>query len=125
MFASTEPDVDRARVASGEIVVTGPMFGAAMRGPPDGTPAHAREAALLDAFALGPADFQPLRQIAEGTRRQATILPGEPMVDVVADTPDALRVTFSLPAGAYATAVMREVQKLGQTEAGHENQPWT
>ncbi len=117
-FASTEPDVDRARVASGEVVVTGPMFGSAMRGPPDGTPAHAREAAILDAFSLGPADFHPLRQIAEGTRRQATILLGEPAVDLVGDAPDAIRVTFTLPAGAYATAVMRELQKLGETETG-------
>lgn len=121
MFASTEPAVDRARIASGEIVVTGPMFGAAMRGPPDGSPAHAREAALLDGFALGPADFQPLRAIAEGTRRPATIIPADPAVDVVGEARDAIRVTFTLPAGAYATAVMRELQKLGETETA----PWT
>jgi tRNA pseudouridine13 synthase len=118
MFASTEPDLDRPRVAAGEIVVTGPMFGAAMRGPTDGSPAHAREAALLTAFDLGPGDFQPLRNIAEGTRRHATILPGDPAVEVAGD--DAVRVTFTLPAGAYATAVMREVQKLGETESA----PW-
>lgn len=117
MFASTEPDVDRARVASGEIVVTGPMFGAEMRGPPDGSPAHAREAALLTAFELGPSDFQPLRAIAEGTRRHATIIPGDPLVEV---GEGSVNVVFSLPAGAYATAVMREVQKLGQTESA----PW-
>jgi tRNA pseudouridine13 synthase len=119
MFASTDPDADRARLAAGEIVQTGPMFGAAMRGPPDGSPAHAREAALLDAFSLGPADFQPLRAIAEGTRRHATIIPGDPAVEVVTDAADAIRVTFSLPAGAYATAVMRELQKLGETETAH------
>jgi tRNA pseudouridine13 synthase len=125
MFASTDPDLDRPRVAAGEIVVTGPMFGAAMRGPPDGSPAQRREAAILDAFALGPADFQPLRAIAEGTRRHATIIPGAPTVEVVTDpggdAADAIRVSFSLPAGAYATAVMREIQKLGETE----NAPWT
>jgi tRNA(Glu) U13 pseudouridine synthase TruD len=94
------------------------MFGAAMRGPTDGSPAHAREAALLTAFELGPGDFQPLRNIAEGTRRHATIIPGDPTVETVGD--DAVRVTFTLPAGAYATAVMREVQKLGETESA----PW-
>ena len=112
MFASTEPEVDRARVASGECVVTGPMFGAAMRGPPDGSPAHAREARLLASLELGPGDFQPLRAIAEGARRHATILPGNPIVEprVEADGA-AVRVTFTLPPGAYATAVMREIQK--------------
>jgi tRNA pseudouridine13 synthase len=109
LFPSTAPDVDRGRLAAGELAITGPMFGAAMRSPPDGSAAHAREAALLRAFELGPADFHPLRAIAEGTRRQATILVGAPSVR----TPDdgALTVSFTLPSGAYATAVMREVQK--------------
>lgn len=110
IFTSVDPEVDRDRLASGELALTGPMFGAAMRSPPDGTPAHGREAALLAALALGPADFQPLRAIAMGTRRQATVLLGDPVVATEGD--GALRVSFTLPAGAYATAVMREVQKL-------------
>ncbi len=109
IFPSTEPDVDRARVAAGEIVVTGPMFGAAMRAPPDGTPAHAREAAILAPFELGPASFHAARAIAEGTRRPAAIAIGEPAA--VAAGPGAIRVTFTLPAGAYATSILREIQK--------------
>jgi tRNA pseudouridine13 synthase len=112
MFFSTEPEVDRARLAAGEIVVTGPMFGAAMRSPPDGSPSHAREAALLGSLGLGPADFHPLRAIAEGARRHATVLPGNPSVEtLVEDGSRAVRVSFSLPPGAYATAILREIQK--------------
>ncbi len=120
-FSSTDPEVDRGRLAAGEVALTGPMFGSAMRGPPDGTPAHVREAALLASFDLGPADFHPLRAIAEGTRRQATILLGEPSVVRLGldDAPgDAIRITFDLPAGAYATAVMREVQKPTNDDRG-------
>jgi tRNA pseudouridine13 synthase len=112
MFISTEPEVDRGRLAAGEVVVTGPMFGAAMRSPPDGSPAHAREAALLASLALGPADFHPLRNIAEGARRHATVLIGNPAVEtVVEDGEPAVRVSFTLPPGAYATAILREIQK--------------
>ncbi len=109
MFTSIEPELDQARLSSGELVITGPMFGAAMRSPPDGSPAHVREARLLDALALGPADFAPLGGLASGTRRQAAITVGEPIVEPLA--PDAIRITFTLPAGAYATAILREVQK--------------
>ncbi len=116
-FASTEPEVDRPRLAAGELALTGPMFGAAMRAPPDGTPAHGREAEILRTFALGPADFHPLRAIAEGTRRQATVLLGEPTATPLEGAGGAIRVTFTLPAGSYATAVMREVQKPDHLEA--------
>ncbi|MBE7454411.1 MAG: tRNA pseudouridine(13) synthase TruD [Kofleriaceae bacterium] len=111
LFTSTDPDTDGARLAAGELAITGPMFGASMRAPPDGSPAHAREAALLAELDLGPATFHAVRAIAPGTRRQATVLLGEPAVEVVADAADAIRVAFTLPAGAYATAVMREVMK--------------
>jgi len=109
IFMSTEPEVDRARLAAGELVVTGPMFGAAMRAPPDGTPAHRREAAILATFDLGPQSFHAARAIAQGTRRAASIAIGEP--EAVPAGPDVIRVGFSLPAGAYATAVLREIQK--------------
>jgi tRNA pseudouridine13 synthase len=126
MFTSDEPAVDRARLAAGELVVTGPMFGAAMRSPPDGTPAHAREAALLAELALGPADFHPLRAIAEGTRRQATVLVGEATAEVVTGVEGeapAVRVRFTLPPGAYATAILREIQKYTDAAAGDPSTP--
>ncbi|MEZ4399609.1 MAG: tRNA pseudouridine(13) synthase TruD [Kofleriaceae bacterium] len=109
MFVSSEPTVDQARLDAGEVGLTGPMFGASMRSPPDGSAAHAREARLLDELALGPADFQRLSGLAPGTRRPAAVVPGDPTVEPVAD--DAIRVAFTLPAGAYATAIARELQK--------------
>ena len=109
MFTSTDPAIDQARLDAGELAITGPMFGAAMRSPPDGTPAQLREARVLDAVGLGPADFAKVGSLGSGTRRTALLRLTDTAVDVVA--PDAIRVTFSLPAGAYATAILREVQK--------------
>ena len=109
IFTSSEPEVDQPRVAAGELAVTGPMFGAAMRSPPDGSPAHLREARLIDAHALGPADFAPLGGLATGTRRAGSIQLGDPQVEVA--EAGAIRITFTLPSGAYATAILREVQK--------------
>ena len=109
MFVSSEPDVDQPRLDAGEVALTGPMFGGAMRSPPEGSAAYAREARLLAAVALAPTDFARLGGLATGTRRIGFLALTGTAVEVVA--PDAIRVTFTLPAGAYATAILREVQK--------------
>jgi tRNA pseudouridine13 synthase len=113
MFTCEDPALDTPRLAAGEIVVTGPMFGDSMRAAPDGTPAAEREAAILTAAGLARDSFSAVRAIAEGTRRDATIHVAAPTVTKIdnAGTEPAIEVTFSLPAGAYATAVMRELMK--------------
>ncbi|HEY6039411.1 MAG TPA: tRNA pseudouridine(13) synthase TruD, partial [Kofleriaceae bacterium] len=57
--------------------------------------------------------FGAVRAIAEGTRRDATIAGAEPSVTAIdnAGSDAAIEVAFSLPGGAYATAVMRELMK--------------
>jgi tRNA pseudouridine13 synthase len=109
MFATTEPSVDEPRLLAGELVITGPMFGDRMRAPADGSVAAEREQATLAAANLLPGSFATVRSIAEGTRRDATIQVGEPAVRDV--EPGVIEVAFSLPGGAYATAVMRELMK--------------
>jgi tRNA pseudouridine13 synthase len=122
MFTSEDPAIDTPRLVAGEVALTGPMFGDNMRWPPDGSPAAAREDAILAANGLGRASFANVRAIAEGTRRDATIAVGEPTVTAVDEhgtvaSPalpggaESIEVTFSLPGGAYATAVMRELMK--------------
>ncbi len=109
MFASADPAVDQARLDAGELVITGPMFGATMRAPLPDSPAWLREAATLAEVGLATDAFVPIANLAPGTRRAAAIHLGQPEVAVVA--PDAISVSFSLPAGAYATAILRELQK--------------
>jgi tRNA pseudouridine13 synthase len=106
MFTCEDAATDEPRLTAGELVITGPMFGDRMRAAVGD--AGAREDAVLAAAGLGRDSFANVRAIAEGTRRDATILIGEPSVTAVDGT---LEVAFSLPGGAYATAVMREVMK--------------
>jgi tRNA pseudouridine13 synthase len=106
MFTCEDAATDEARLAAGELVVTGPMFGDRMRAA--ASDAGAREEAVLAAAGLARDSFASVRAIAEGTRRDATIQIGEPSVSA---TDGTLEVAFTLPGGAYATAVMREVMK--------------
>jgi tRNA pseudouridine13 synthase len=106
MFTCEDAATDEPRLAAGELVVTGPMFGDRMRAAAGD--AGAREEAVLAAAGLARDSFASVRAIAEGTRRDATIQVGEPSVSA---TDGTLEVAFTLPGGAYATAVMREVMK--------------
>jgi len=107
-FTCDDPTTDQARLDAGELIATGPMFGDRMRRPPDGTPAAAREDAILAAAELTRDSFATVRAIAEGTRRDASIA-----VDDVRVAMDGgvLVIELTLPGGAYATAIMREVMK--------------
>jgi tRNA pseudouridine13 synthase len=109
MFACEDAPTDEARLLAGELVITGPMFGDRMRRPTDDSPAAVRERETLEARGLLPDAFATVRSIAEGTRRDATITVGAPEVRSL--EPGVLEVAFSLPGGAYATAVMRELMK--------------
>jgi len=109
MFVCDDPATDQARLAAGELVVTGPMFGDRMRLPGNASPALAREAEVLARAGLPREAFSSVRALAEGTRRDAAIeVAGATVAAVDGST---LEVGFALPSGAYATAVMREVMK--------------
>lgn len=109
MFASDDPATDQGRLEAGELAPTGPMFGHRMKSPPEGTEARAREDAILAAEELALPDFARAGKLAQGTRRPLAVDLGEVAVNVVDSTSIELR--FELPAGAYATAVLREVLK--------------
>jgi tRNA pseudouridine13 synthase len=106
-FVCEDPAVDEPRLLAGELCVTGPMFGDRMRTPAGA--AAEREQRILAAAGLSGDEFASVRAIAEGTRRDAAIEVGAPIVRGV--EPGVIEVSFSLPGGAYATAVMREVMK--------------
>lgn len=100
-------------IAQGK-VVTGPMFGPKMRAPSPGTLAAAREAAVLAAAGLTIDAFAAAGKLAEGTRRPLAV---EVRAADVAEVDGGLVIRFTLPAGAYATAVMREVIKADPADA--------
>jgi tRNA pseudouridine13 synthase len=108
-FVCSEPAVDELRLLRGEVVTTGPMFGVEMRSPPEHSAAALREASVLAAALVQLDEFAFVRNIAPGARRDAAIAISDWKVDSLKD--DAVRISFTLPAGAYATAVLRELQK--------------
>ena len=106
-FVCEDAAADQPRLLARELCVTGPMFGDRMRAPT--AEAAEREQRILTAAGLTDDAFASVRAIAEGTRRDATIEVAAP--DLRAVEPGVIEVSFRLPGGAYATAVMREVMK--------------
>jgi tRNA pseudouridine13 synthase len=112
LFSASEPDLAdaQARLAAGALVVTGPMFGARMMAPPAGTPAAAREAAVLAEGGVTPDALSRAGDLAPGTRRPLLVPLSEVRVEAGAEA-GSLVVGFVLPPGAYATVVLAEIQK--------------
>lgn len=106
VFTSTDAAVDQVRVDRREIVATGPMFGPEMKQPADVV--AEREDLVLQAAGLTRAAFERFRNLTPGTRRALVVWPGGLSVEL--DGGDLI-LQFELPAGAYATAVVREFQK--------------
>lgn len=99
----TVDDLEEAaqRFESGRIIYTGPIFGYKMMPAAWTEGDHEKE--LIERFGLAPEIFRPLR--APGSRRAAVIHLHDLAFQPV---PQGLEFTFTLPAGAYATTVLRE-----------------
>jgi tRNA pseudouridine13 synthase len=102
-----EDDADATRrMQAWEVSPTGPMFGASMRRPE--ALADEREQAVFTRSQLDMTMLEKHAKAGEGTRRVARVRPTE--CDVSAEA-DGLRLRFNLPAGAYATTLLRELLK--------------
>ncbi len=106
-----EPAEAEVTYASRACSATGPMFGPSMRWPE--REARAREEQTLTASGLTLDSFARAREIGEGTRRAVRIvLDGLDVRSVSADAAgEDLTFEFALPAGGYATSVLREFRK--------------
>jgi len=106
MFTTEDPATEQTRFDAREIVHAGPMFGrktfaaAAL--------AAEREQAVLAEADLPDQAFDNFGQLLLGTRRHNLVY----VDDLTAEwEPDGLRLSFSLPAGCYATVLLGEVMK--------------
>jgi tRNA pseudouridine13 synthase len=106
LFIATDLEDTQARADAWEISPTGPMFGAKMRWP-EGE-ALAREEALLQEVGLTLDHLGKWKRIAPGTRRFVRIPVPNIGVTVSDNTVD---LEFTLPAGSYATILVREILK--------------
>jgi tRNA pseudouridine13 synthase len=106
MFECHDVQVEQGRLDAGELVLTGPMYGSKMRAPKSGTAAAALEHEVLAAVGLDSGKLAKLGRNVPGTRRQLAIWPA----DVSASPVDGgLQLQFCLPAGSYATVLLREL----------------
>ena len=105
-------DIDEAarRFQSGLISYTGPIYGHKMMAAAGRAGEY--EDAVLQRYGLNLAGFKHLR--APGSRRAAVLNLDDLAVRPVAE---GLQFSFSLPAGAYATTVLREFTRCGATAA--------
>jgi tRNA pseudouridine13 synthase len=123
LFTCADPETDTARLARGELDATGPL--------PGRTPSRAeaeaarREQAVLDEAGLTSADLAAGGGELEGTRRPYRVPVAEPSAHPVeGEDGGALRLAFSLPAGSFAAAVLREVMKAeGGAPSGEASEP--
>lgn len=104
LFVSEDPVTDGPRAASFEVSATGPMFGAKMRWP-ERAALEAEEEALAR-WKMSRETLASFRRAGPGTRRPYRVKLGEPSCE---PDPLGLRLSFLLPAGAYATIVLREL----------------
>lgn len=104
LFVADDVDEVRGRAARFEVSATGPMFGASMRWPE--REARAREEACLAAGGLDAEKLARFARDGEGTRRPYRVRLEAP--EARADEAGIV-ISFALPAGAYATIVVREL----------------
>ncbi|RJP30757.1 MAG: tRNA pseudouridine(13) synthase TruD [Phycisphaerales bacterium] len=102
---------EQPRCEAFEISPTGPQFGAGMLQPAGATAAAERR--VLEANRLCTPDFQtPDGMYAHGARRPLRVPVRFDEVSIGTDEYGSfLRLRFDLPAGAFATSVMREIMK--------------
>jgi tRNA pseudouridine13 synthase len=109
MFVASDLPREQERLEARETVPAGPIFGRKMFAA--AAEAAAREAAVLQEAGLTPASFQGFGKLVQGTRRHNLVY----LDDLTsAVEPDGVRLTFTLPAGSYATVLLREVTKNAQ-----------
>ena len=106
MFVAEDVAAEQVRLEKREIVSAGPMFG--RKTFPAKGDAAAREAAVLAEAELAMPAFAGFGKLLQGTRRHNFVY----LDDLAAAAePAGCRLTFSLPAGSYATVLLREVMK--------------
>jgi tRNA pseudouridine13 synthase len=107
VFLCQDPEVDDVRVQRFEVSPTGPLFGSRMRWP-EGEPLR-RERELFERQGLSDAAMDRGGDEFAGARRACRVRQENWAVEEV---DDGLRLTFSLPRGAYATSLLRELLKV-------------
>ncbi len=108
MFRVDDVAQEQPRLAARDLHLTGPMIGPKMR--PAAGDALALEQRLCRELGLDEAMLGTLGRLAPGTRRDLFAPLADLSIEAVTDRSEpALRLAFTLPAGGYATEVIRQL----------------
>lgn len=116
MFIAEDLTSEQARCDAREIVPTGPMFGKKMYPATRGEAAAREEQVLLDAK-VSRAAFHGFGKLMGGARRFCVIYLDEIESHLESE---GLRLNFTLPAGSYATVLLRELTRSSNPECEEE-----
>jgi tRNA pseudouridine13 synthase len=106
LFVVADPPREQERFDARETVTTGPIFG--RKTFPAAGEADDREAAILTDAGLDGTAFTRFGKLVQGTRRHNLVYVDDLQASI---EPEGMRLTFTLPAGSYATVLLHEVMK--------------
>jgi tRNA pseudouridine13 synthase len=109
LFVVADVEREQARFDARETVTTGPMFGRKMYEAK--AEARQREETVLADAGLTRDSFFGFGKLLQGTRRKNLVYLDDLQVN---QETEGLRLCFSLPAGSYATVLLREFMKNGE-----------
>jgi tRNA pseudouridine13 synthase len=115
MFVAEDVAREQARFDARETVSAGPVFG--RKTFPAAGEAAEREATALAEGGLTREALAGFGKLLQGTRRHNVVYVGDLTGAVEAE---GVRLTFTLPAGSYATVLLCEVTKAGGPDEGEE-----
>jgi tRNA pseudouridine13 synthase len=104
LFVAEDVAAEQGRLEAREIIPAGPMFGRKML-PAKGEAAR-REQAVLREAGLSSEAFHGFGKLLSGTRRYMFVYVDDLTAAV---EPEGVRLSFTLPAGSYATVLLREL----------------
>jgi tRNA pseudouridine13 synthase len=117
MFVAEDVAREQERFDRREVVTAGPIFGRKTFAAAGA--AAEREVATLDAACLTPAALRGFGKLLQGTRRHNLIY----VADLAGQVEEeGVRLSFVLPAGSYATVLLREIMKTGQLGGTEESE---
>lgn len=115
IFVAEDVPAEQVRFDNRETVHAGPMFGSRTFAAKD--VAAEREDKVLRDSGMSIKAFGHFGKLASGTRRQNLVY----LDDLTSEwEAEGLRLTFSMPAGSYATVLLREVMKVDLSEPGED-----